>query len=169
MLVSVAFINITLLVRTLCVKKSHFVDIRFFSLQSYHPGLAVGLLLCLHWCQWFTINESVQMAVGGLKKEDGNRQHVVSKTKPNIVRQKPEPNQNRPFHGESGVLSLSCYVQSDSVRYQGAMFGYIQLWWAFVAFFFLAKGIIWGYFLLLQAQLTLGSGSRLRILVGQGF
>lgn len=50
------------------------------------------------------------------------------------------------------------------------MHGYVQLWWAFVAFF-LAKEInFFGiHLLLLQAKLTVGSGSRIRMLVGQEF
>lgn len=48
------------------------------------------------------------------------------------------------------------------------MLGYVQLWWAFVAFFFLAKEIILGYCLvLLQAKLIVGSGSRVRMLARQ--
>lgn len=111
-LASVGYTDITLLLKTLCVKKLYFEDIDFFPLQSYDPVLAVELLLCLHRCQRFTINGSIQMSVGGLKREDGNRQHVVSKTKPNTVQQKPKPNQNRSFHGESGVFEpqLLCLV-----------------------------------------------------------
>lgn len=130
--------NVALLVIMPCVKKLCFEDIEFFSLQSYNPVLAVELLLCLHWCWWFTINGSIRTWVDS-GEEMATQSMWLVKQSQTLCSRNPSPTKIDLSMEKAGFSSLSCYVQSDSARYQGTVLGYIQLWWASVVFFSLLK------------------------------
>lgn len=129
-------VDVTLLVKTLCVKKLRFADPLISSL--YNPKMQHWLWGCCCACTdagGLPLVEAFRCVWVDLR-EDGNREQVVSKTKPILCSKSPSATKIDLSMEKVGFLSLSCYVQSDSARYQGTMLGYIRLRWAFVAFVF---------------------------------